>query len=131
MASRAAQEKIRQRAVQVGGVGWVGARGLEREIVETRARLAVLNEQAAKLRGRVGVAARRGVAAAVAAASPEPAGGPAAPPRAHVRRGPQADLRDDEEALARSEEEEQDPVVAVRRRGYQGMPRPSPRSVAR
>jgi len=52
-------------------VGWALA-GLEREIVETRARLAVLNEQAAKLRGRVGVAARRGVAAAVAAASPEP-----------------------------------------------------------
>jgi hypothetical protein len=61
-------------------VGWALA-GLEREIVETRARLAVLNELAAKLRGRVGVAARRGVAAAVAAASPEPA---AAPPR---RRG--------------------------------------------
>ena len=60
--------------------GWALA-GLEREIVETRARLAVLNEQAAKLRGRVGVVARRGVAAAVAAAAPEPA---AARPR---RRG--------------------------------------------
>jgi hypothetical protein len=53
-------------------VGWALA-GLEREIVETRARLAVLNEQAVQLRGRVGVAAKRGVAAAVAAASPEPA----------------------------------------------------------
>ena len=52
-------------------VGWALA-GLEREIVETRARLAVLNEQAAKLRSRVGVAARRGVAAAAAATSPEP-----------------------------------------------------------
>ena len=52
-------------------VGWALA-GLEREIVETRARLAMLNEQAAKLRSRVGVAARRGVAAAVAATSPEP-----------------------------------------------------------
>ena len=53
-------------------IGWALG-GLEREIVETRARLAVLNEQAAKLRGRVGVAAKRGVAAAVAAASPEQA----------------------------------------------------------
>ncbi len=53
-------------------IGWALA-GLEREIAETRARLVVLNEQAATLRGRVGVAAKRGVAAAVAAASPEPA----------------------------------------------------------
>ncbi len=51
-------------------VGWALA-GLEREIAETRARLATLNEQAAKLRGRVGLAARRGVAAAVAASSSE------------------------------------------------------------
>jgi hypothetical protein len=49
-------------------IGWALG-GLEREIAETRERLAVLNEQAAKLRGRVGVAARRGVAAAVAASS--------------------------------------------------------------
>ena len=57
----------------------------------------------------------------------------AAPPRAHVGRGPQAHLRDDEEALARSEEEEQEPVVAATGSsvGYQGMPRPRPRSVAR
>ena len=45
-------------------IGWALG-GLEREIAETRERLATLNEQAAKLRGRVGVAARRGVAAAV------------------------------------------------------------------
>jgi hypothetical protein len=44
-------------------VGWALA-GLEREIVDTRARLARLNEQAAMLRGRVGVAAKRGEAAA-------------------------------------------------------------------
>ena len=51
-------------------VGWALG-GLEREITETKARLAVLNEQAAKLRKRVGVAAQRGVAAAVAARSAE------------------------------------------------------------
>jgi cell division protein FtsB len=51
-------------------VGWALA-GLEREIAETRARLATLNEQAAKLRGRVGLAAKRGVATAVAASSSE------------------------------------------------------------
>ena len=50
--------------------GWALA-GLEREIAETRARLVTLNEQAAKLRGRVGLAARRGVAAAVTASSSE------------------------------------------------------------
>ena len=61
-------------------IGWALA-GLEREIVETRARLVVLNEQAAKLRGRVGVAAKRGVAAAVAAASPGPASAAARPRR--------------------------------------------------
>ena len=100
-------------------IGWALA-GLEREIVETRARLGVLNEQAAKLRGRVGVAAKRGVAAAVAAASPEQAAGPAAPPRAHVRRRSQADFRDDEEALAGSEKEEQDAAVAVAGVGLPG-----------
>jgi hypothetical protein len=52
-------------------IGWALG-GLEREIAETRERLAVLNAQAAKLRGRVGVAAKRGVAAAVAASSSEP-----------------------------------------------------------
>ena len=51
-------------------VGWALG-GLEREIAETRERLALLTEQAAKLRGRVGVAAKRGVAAAVAASSSE------------------------------------------------------------
>jgi len=55
-------------------IGWALG-GLEREIAETRERLAMLNQQAAKLRGRVGVAARRGVEAAVAASSSEkPAG---------------------------------------------------------
>ena len=49
-------------------IGWALG-GLEREIAETRERLASLNEQAAKLRGRVGVAARRGVAAASEASS--------------------------------------------------------------
>jgi hypothetical protein len=53
-------------------IGWALG-GLEREIAETRERLAMLNAEAAKLRGRVGVAARRGVAAAVAASSAEPA----------------------------------------------------------
>jgi hypothetical protein len=52
-------------------IGWALG-GLEREIAETRERLAMLNAEAAKLRGRVGVAARRGVAAAVAASSAEP-----------------------------------------------------------
>lgn len=55
-------------------IGWALG-GLEREIAETRERLATLNEQAAKLRGRIGVAARRGVDAAVAASSSKkPAG---------------------------------------------------------
>lgn len=49
-------------------IGWALG-GLEREIAETRERLALLNAQAAKLRGRVGIAAKRGVAAAVAASS--------------------------------------------------------------
>jgi hypothetical protein len=49
-------------------IGWALG-GLEREIAETRERLALLNVQAAKLRGRVGIAAKRGVAAAVAASS--------------------------------------------------------------
>ena len=53
-------------------IGWALG-GLEREIAETRERLAVLNAQAAKLRGRVGVSAKRGVAAAVAASSSAPA----------------------------------------------------------
>jgi len=53
-------------------IGWALG-GLEREIAETRERLAVLNAQAAKLRGRVGVAAKRGVAAAVASSSSAPA----------------------------------------------------------
>jgi hypothetical protein len=51
-------------------VGWALG-GLEREIAETKARLVLLNEQAAKLRKRVGAADERGVAAAVAASSAE------------------------------------------------------------
>src|SRR5262245_51889252 len=51
-------------------IGWALG-GLEREIAETRERLAVLNAQAATLRARVGTGARRGVeAAAVAADAP-------------------------------------------------------------
>ncbi len=56
-------------------IGWALA-GLEREIAETRERLALLNAQAAKLRGRVGIAAKRGVAAAVAASSSTPTARP-------------------------------------------------------
>ena len=58
-------------------IGWALG-GLEREISETRERLAVLNEQAATLRRRIGVAAQRGVEAAVVAsagAPPERSGG--------------------------------------------------------
>jgi branched-subunit amino acid aminotransferase/4-amino-4-deoxychorismate lyase len=58
-------------------IGWALG-GLEREIEETRARLKALTDQAAALRSRVGVAARRGVAAAVAANA---AGKPAGPSR--------------------------------------------------
>lgn len=56
-------------------IGWALG-GLEREIAETRERLALLNAQAAKLRGRVGIAAKRGVAAAVAASSSTPTARP-------------------------------------------------------
>jgi hypothetical protein len=52
-------------------IGWALG-GLEREIAETRERLALLNVEAAKLRSRVGIAAKRGVAAAVAASSSAP-----------------------------------------------------------
>jgi hypothetical protein len=48
-------------------VGWALG-GLEREIAETKSRLAALTEQAAKLRGRVGGAVRQGIAAAGTAA---------------------------------------------------------------
>jgi branched-subunit amino acid aminotransferase/4-amino-4-deoxychorismate lyase len=54
-------------------IGWAIG-GLEREIEETRERLKVLTDQAAALRSRVGVAARRGVAAAVAANAGKPVG---------------------------------------------------------
>jgi hypothetical protein len=50
-------------------IGWALG-GLEREIVETKNRLAALTAQAAKLRNRVGA---RGAAAAVSAASAAPA----------------------------------------------------------
>lgn len=50
--------------------GWALA-GLEREITKTKERLAMLNAEAVKLRNRLGVAARRGVEAAVAASSAE------------------------------------------------------------
>ena len=63
-------------------IGWALG-GLEREIEETRERLKVLTDQAAALRSRVGVAARRGVAAAVGA---NPAGQPPGP----SQRGPKS-----------------------------------------
>ena len=44
-------------------VGWALG-GLEREIAQTRQRLAVLNEQAARLRARVGAGARTAFGAA-------------------------------------------------------------------
>jgi hypothetical protein len=44
-------------------IGWALG-GLEREIAETRERLALLNAQAARLRGRVGQSVARGRAAA-------------------------------------------------------------------
>ena len=53
-------------------IGWALG-GLEREISETRERLAMLNEQAATLRRRIGVAAHRGVQAAVVASAGAPA----------------------------------------------------------
>ena len=56
-------------------IGWALA-GLEREIAETRGRLALLNAEAAKLRSRVGIAAKRGVAAAVAASASTPTARP-------------------------------------------------------
>jgi hypothetical protein len=50
-------------------IGWALG-GLEREIAQTRERLAALTEQADRLRARIGVAARRGARAATAAAPP-------------------------------------------------------------
>ena len=44
-------------------MGWALG-GLEREIVQTRERLASLNAQAARLRGRIGARRQRGAAAA-------------------------------------------------------------------
>jgi hypothetical protein len=49
-------------------IGWALG-GLEREIAETRERLAALTAQAATLRAKVGTAARRGVEAASVAAN--------------------------------------------------------------
>jgi hypothetical protein len=48
-------------------IGWALG-GLEREIADTRSRLAMLTEQAAALRAKVGTAARRGMEAAAVAA---------------------------------------------------------------
>ena len=65
------RRRKRSNSVLFKSAEWIGwaLGGLEREIAETRERLASLNEQAAKLRGRVGVAARRGIEAGVAASS--------------------------------------------------------------
>ena len=49
-------------------IGWALG-GIEREIVETKNRLAALTAQAAQLRNRVGAKAARGAAAAAAAGS--------------------------------------------------------------
>ena len=72
------RRRKRSDSVLFNSAEWIGwaLGGLEREIAETRERLAMLNAQAAKLRGRVGVAAKRGVAAAVAASSSAPAARP-------------------------------------------------------
>jgi hypothetical protein len=53
-------------------IGWALG-GIEREIVETKNRLAALTAQAAQLRNRAGTAAKRGYAAASSAAAPGPA----------------------------------------------------------
>jgi hypothetical protein len=52
-------------------IGWALG-GLEREIAETRDRLAALTAQAAKLRARIGGAARKGALAAATAATDGP-----------------------------------------------------------
>ena len=59
-------------------IGWAIG-GIEREIAETRERLAALNARAAQLRGRVG--SRQAASPAAAA----PAAGPAAPARKRRR----------------------------------------------
>jgi hypothetical protein len=53
-------------------IGWALG-GIEREIVETRKRLASLTAQAAQLRNRVGATGARGAAAATSAAMPSEA----------------------------------------------------------
>jgi hypothetical protein len=53
-------------------VGWALG-GLEREIAETRSRLAALTEQAATLRNRVGGAVKRGAATAADMVNDAPA----------------------------------------------------------
>jgi hypothetical protein len=63
-------------------IGWAIG-GLEREIVETKNRLAALTAQAAKLRGRIGAQA---ASAAVAASATTPADGPVAAEEGRKRR---------------------------------------------
>jgi hypothetical protein len=65
------RRKKQANTVLIKSAEWAGwaLGGIEREIAETRERLALLTTEAAKLRVRLGIAARRGVSAAVAAAS--------------------------------------------------------------
>jgi len=83
------RRRMKADSVLIKSAEWVGwaLGGLEREIVETRERLAVLNAEAVKLRSRLGVAAKRGMAAAVESSSAE------TPVRKRRRRRMSADAR--------------------------------------
>ena len=105
-------------------VGWALG-GLEREIAQTRERLAALNAHAVKLRARIGkgdAACRRRPADAAAKASRKQRR------RADVGRGPRADLERDEEALGRAQET---PVRAAPAVTPLTAPARVPRGVAR
>ena len=74
-------------------IGWALG-GLEREIVETKNRLAALTAQAATLRKRVGAGGRGGAAAATAdAAAPQAAAEPGGRKRRRRRMSPEARKR--------------------------------------
>ena len=66
-------------------IGWALG-GIEREIVETKNRLAALTAQAAQLRHRAGTAAKRGYDTATSAAAAEPAADIEAPVTGRKRR---------------------------------------------
>jgi hypothetical protein len=61
-------------------IGWALG-GLEREIAQTRQRLTILNEQAARLRTRMGPSARRAGTAAAAPSFNEPGASAVGPRR--------------------------------------------------